>query len=155
MVLLSLTSLFHYLGITTQIASFLNRSDAQAFAELMQHEIGSGEVGEPNQRNVDAQVSIQSRQRSAYNFPTNTCGDRNPGGANTWYPVYINYSERNLSLVKNRYCRDAMRKYRENFGLYSIQVASFLTQADAQKFSEIMRNEVGSGEVGEGLYLLE
>ncbi|WP_193789395.1 J domain-containing protein [Prochlorothrix hollandica] len=138
-----------------QIASFLNRSDAQAFAELMQHEIGSGEVGEPNQRNVDAQVSIQSRQRSAYNFPTNTCGDRNPGGANTWYPVYINYSERNLSLVKNRYCRDAMRKYRENFGLYSIQVASFLTQADAQKFSEIMRNEVGSGEVGEGLYLLE
>lgn len=136
-----------------QIASFLNRSDAQKFAELMQYEIGSGEVGEPNRPNVDAPVSVQSRQRSGYNFPADTCGDRNPGGANTWYPVYVNYSESNLSLVKNRYCHDALTKYRENVDLYSIQVASFLTLADAQKFAEIMRNEIGSGEVGRSYFL--
>lgn len=135
-----------------QVASFLNRSDAQEFAALLKSEIGSGEVGDPDTRDfaVPAPVAPDtSRQQLRYGFPANTCGDRNPGGMNTWYPVYVNYSERNLSLAKDRYCRDAIKNYRENLGLHSIQIASFLSQADAQEFAALMRREIGSGEVGE------
>ncbi|HEY9657372.1 MAG TPA: hypothetical protein V6C65_02825, partial [Allocoleopsis sp.] len=135
-----------------QVASFLNQSDAQEFAALLKSEIGNGKVGAPSTHNFDTPVPVPpnpSEQRSSYSFPANTCGDHNPGGMNIWYPVYVNYSERNLSLIKGHYCHDAIRNYRENLRLHSIQVASFLSQADAQEFAAFMRHEIGSGEVGE------
>lgn len=135
-----------------QVASFLNLADAQKFASLMRAELGSGEVGEANTYNFDPPAQSSSstpREETRYIFPLRTCGDEDPGGTNTWYPVYVNYSERNLSMIQTKYCRDAIRKYREKLGLHSIQIASFLSRSDALNFADLMRDEIGSGEVGE------
>ncbi|MCU0552929.1 MAG: hypothetical protein MUC48_26665 [Leptolyngbya sp. Prado105] len=78
-----------------------------------------------------------------------SCGDRNLGRGNvTWYPVFINYSDRNLELSKNHYCRDAIKVYREDKQSFSIQVASFLNLSDAERFANLLRSELGSGEIG-------
>jgi len=64
--------------------------------------------------------------------------------------VFINYSDRNLSEVRSKFCKDAFGpKRRENTGQLSIQVASFLRREDAEVFKEFMIDKFGSGEVGE------
>jgi hypothetical protein len=90
-------------------------------------------------------------QLLAYDFPLNSCGDKDPGGTNSWYPVYVENTEINLNLIKSNYCRDAILKYREEKEIQSIQVASFLDQIKAQEFADLMQAEIGSGEVGESL----
>lgn len=82
-----------------------------------------------------------------FNFPMDTCGDTHRN-ASTWYPVYVNYSESNLRLIRSQYCRDAIRNRREGSKLHSIQVASFIDREDAIRFAELMKEKVGSGEVG-------
>lgn len=82
-----------------------------------------------------------------FNFPMDTCGDTNRN-ASTWYPVYVNYSESNLRLIRSQYCRDAILNRREGSKLHSIQVASFVDREDAVIFAELMKEKVGSGEVG-------
>ena len=89
------------------------------------------------------------KTQNNYNFPLSTCGDINPGGTNTWYPVYVDDTEENLRIIRTRYCRDAIRNYRETKGIHSIQVASFINSSEAYQFAEILRREIGSGEVGE------
>lgn len=81
------------------------------------------------------------------NFPMNSCGELNTG-QKTWYPVYVNYSEANLAKVQSLYCKDAMRKYREDIGLHSIQMASFADRQSAIDFADFMKQKMGSGEVG-------
>lgn len=83
------------------------------------------------------------------NFPLSTCGDPNPGVTNIWYPVFIDNSDANLFLVRRDYCGDAFRKYRKEKRRTSIQVASFISQEKAEQFAQIMRNKIGSGEVGQ------
>ena len=117
--------------------------------------MGSGEVGEPSVYNF-ANKSITSYYEKprtfADNFPLNSCGDKDPGGTNLWYPVYVRNTAKNLNKVKANYCGDAILKYREARGITSIQVASFLNQAKAQEFANLMRNAIGSGEVGYPYY---
>lgn len=127
-----------------QVASFLSLEKARDFAVFMQNSVGSGRVG-------STYLSPQERQERtrAWNFPMATCGDRDPGGRNTWYPVFVNYSEARLRTIQVQYCRDAIRNYREKLGLHSIQIASFLKQEDAQAFADLMKRRIGSGEVGE------
>ena len=84
-----------------------------------------------------------------YQFPAASCGDRDPGGANTWYPVFIKNTEHNYSEVRNRFCQDAIRKYREDRQTTSIQVASFTNKAKAEEFALILKINLGTGEVGE------
>jgi len=84
----------------------------------------------------------------AKGYPKNTCGDRDPGGTNDWYPVYVNYSEDNLNRVRNFYCRDAIEKRRQT-GELSVQVASFLNRSDAVELANIFKVDLGSGEVGQ------
>ncbi|WP_448562076.1 hypothetical protein [Trichothermofontia sp.] len=52
-------------------------------------------------------------------------------------------------MIHAQYCRDAIRNYREKLKLHSIQIASFLNQQDAQAFADLMKEKLGSGEVGE------
>ena len=85
----------------------------------------------------------------SYNFPLNSCGDKDPGGANSWHPVYVRDTVENLNRIKANYCRDAILKYREEKGIQSIQVASFLNRTKAQEFADLMLRAIGSGEVGE------
>lgn len=87
-------------------------------------------------------------------YPLEECGDESPsnyspsgGEIYYFYPVYIDYSEYNYSVVKESFCRDA---YYKAYGeLYVIQVASFSSFENAELFSEFMRSKFGSGEVGE------
>ncbi len=84
----------------------------------------------------------------AKGYPKNTCGDRDPGGTNDWYPVYVKYSENNLNRVRNYYCRDALKQKRET-GEVSVQVASFLNRSDAVELANILKVDLDSGEVGQ------
>ncbi len=127
---------------TIQVASFLSVEKAQDFASFMQNAVGSGRLG-------SAYLPSQVSPRRTWNFPMATCGDRDPGGRNTWYPVFVNYSEARLRMIHAQYCRDAIRNYREKLKLHSIQIASFLNQEDAQAFADLMKDKLGSGEVGE------
>jgi hypothetical protein len=82
------------------------------------------------------------------NYPLDACGDKDPGSANTWYPVYVNSSEENLEIIHRNYCRDAFRKYRKEVGIESIQVASFIDRAKAESFAELIRQDFNVSEVG-------
>ena len=84
-----------------------------------------------------------------YQFPTASCGDRDPGGTNTWYPVFIKNTEHNFNEVRDRFCRDAIRKYREYRQSTSIQVASFTDRDKAEEFALILKINLGTGEVGQ------
>lgn len=83
-----------------------------------------------------------------YNFPMSSCGDSDPGYVTNWYPVYVNYSDRNLAIIRANYCRDAIPIYRNYQGTTSILVASFLNRSTAQEFANFMKIKVGSGKVG-------
>ncbi|MBE9122631.1 hypothetical protein IQ269_17950 [Tychonema sp. LEGE 07199] len=89
-----------------------------------------------------------SNSTRLYNFPMSSCGDSDPGYVTNWYPVYINYSERNLAIIRANYCRDAIPVYRNYQGTTSILVASFLNRSTAQEFANFMKTKVGSGKVG-------
>lgn len=91
----------------------------------------------------------QYKHFSNYQFPTASCGDRDPGGTNTWYPVFINDTEHNFNQVRDRFCRDAIRKYREDRQSTSIQVASFTNKAKAEEFASILKINLGTGEIGQ------
>ena len=83
-----------------------------------------------------------------YQFPLSSCGDLDPGGTNTWYPVFIENTEHNYIQVRDRFCHDAIRKYREDRQITSIQAASFTSKAKAEEFALILKNNLGTGEVG-------
>jgi len=83
-----------------------------------------------------------------YNFPMSSCGNSDPGYVTNWYPVYVNYSARNLAIIRANYCRDAIPMYRNSQNTNSILVASFLNRSTAQEFANFMIRKVGSGEVG-------
>ncbi len=89
-----------------------------------------------------------SSVRRTYRFPLSVCGDSNARGLQTWYPVYVDYSESRLQFIRDRYCGDAYKKLRET-GEVSIQVASFNSRRDAEQFAELMQQKIGSGEVGD------
>jgi len=95
-------------------------------------------------------VPFHSLSRIA--FPQAKCGDPLPQDTTAYpvnlYPVFINYSDRNFSEVKSKFCQDALSKVREN-GQRAIQVASFLTPERAEAFKDLMIDSFGSGEVGE------
>lgn len=83
------------------------------------------------------------------NFPMDSCGDRDPGGVNVWYPVFVEYSEVNLFILQRDYCRDAFRKRRTGSGIASIQVSSFRSRERAEEFARILGDRLGNAEVGE------
>jgi hypothetical protein len=87
---------------------------------------------------ITSTKSYSARRFLDDNFPLNSCGDKDPGGANSWYPVYVMNTAKNLNRLKFNYCRDAIIKYREEETIKSIQVASFLDQSKAQEFANLM-----------------
>lgn len=119
-----------------------------------------------NQNNSenDSAGSSSSRERSLSSraandfsqqrYPKSECGDQLPTDRNQYpinfYPVYIQYSERSLNIVRARYCRDAYVMTRENTGIKTIQIASFSSRTRAEGFKEFIAQRVGaSSEVGE------
>ncbi|MFB2970074.1 serine protease [Aerosakkonema sp. BLCC-F183] len=82
-------------------------------------------------------------------FPKQTCGGSNPPGLQTWYPVFVNYSEQRLRQIQSRFCRDAFPNDKRDPNRTYIQVVSFQNRAIAEAFAQLMKKEFGSGEVGE------
>ncbi len=99
---------------------------------------------------TETESSLQTTKVSTatFQFPMDSCGDQNPGGTNTWYPVYVDYSEENISIVKTRYCRDALPLYKKEIAKQKIQVASFINNSKADELARLLKIELGSGEVG-------
>lgn len=97
--------------------------------------------------------SLESNPFDSVVFPQDSCGDPKPDNPNTgtieFYPVFIEYSERNLQAVRSKFCRDSFLKDRKNLGIKSIQVASFRSRERASEFKELMQREFGSGEIGD------
>jgi len=66
---------------------------------------------------------------TSFNFPMSSCGDISPDGTNTWYRVYVNYTDSNFQEIRNYYCCDAYVN-----AANQITVASFYNQSKANKF---------------------
>ncbi len=94
-------------------------------------------------------AQLQTQNFNNYDFPLDFCGDKDPGSANTWYPVYVDDTQENFNIIRSNYCQDAIRKYRQQEQFYSIQVASFINESQAEQFANLMQAKIGSGEVGE------
>lgn len=139
--------------LSIQVASFLNQQDAIDFANLMESELGSGEVGRSSRYNFAAPAiranAAQMVRNQTGSFPLSSCGDSHPGGLNTWYPVHVEYSENNLQLITNNYCQDAFATYSSSSNQQMIQVAYFLDISDARTFASFLRGQIGSGTVGQ------
>jgi hypothetical protein len=98
--------------------------------------------------------SRAANEFSQQRYPKSECGDKLPTDPNQYpvnfYPVYLQYSERSLNIVRARYCQDAYVMTRENTGIKAIQVASFSSRTRAEGFKEFIAQRVGaSSEVGE------
>jgi hypothetical protein len=89
---------------------------------------------------------------ATFQFPMGSCGDSSTGGRDTWYPVFVDFTEKQLSDIKSKYCRDAIAHFRKEIGKQSIQVASFTSNAKAEELAGLLKTEFGSGEVGKPSY---
>lgn len=83
--------------------------------------------------------SSPSTQKTYYpfSFPMTYCGNISAGGTNTWYPVYVNYSESNLKQIQRFYCCDAQYDPSTN----KIIVASFYNRAKADQLVAILKSK--------------
>jgi len=86
-------------------------------------------------------------------FPQNECGDPLPTDPNAYpvnlYPVFIDFSDRNLQIARSQYCQDSIEKPRKGSGKVSVQVASFVTLEKANAFRDFLSKRIGQAEVGE------
>lgn len=88
-------------------------------------------------------------------FPRSSCGDTAPVNPRRYpirfYPVFANYSERNLARISNQYCQDAYGPVSRENDQRSIQVASFLSRDKAELFRGFMSQQVPHArwEIGE------
>ncbi|MGA0201333.1 MAG: hypothetical protein ACO3NK_19845, partial [Prochlorotrichaceae cyanobacterium] len=89
---------------------------------------------------------------SKESFPKATCGDSLPSDITeypvSFYPVFVDPGSRNLQTVTTAFCRDAYEMTKKDTGSKAIQVASFLTIERARSFADLLKREIGSGEVG-------
>lgn len=86
-------------------------------------------------------------------FPRSTCGDPRPVDPSQYpvnfYPVFVPYSERNLSILRSRFCDDAYKMTRTDKGIEAIQVSSFTSYEKAEMFKDFLNKNVGGAEVGQ------
>ena len=100
--------------------------------------------GQQNKQNIRYKQTIQTNY---FNSPMTYCGDPTAGGTNTWYPVYVTYSEENLRIIRQSFCCDAF--YKESVNM--IQVASFYNRSKAdQLVASLKASNLKSTWIGEG-----
>lgn len=99
----------------------------------------------------DAKQTSEETSTQTWDFPMSECGDDNPPGSHTFYPVFVNQvNESILNYLQSNYCRDAYLMTRESINQQALQVASFRSQERALKFVEILQSDskIHSAEVG-------
>lgn len=81
-------------------------------------------------------------------FPQDSCGDKLPNDPKTdivnFYPVFIDYNEINLQIIKDKYCKDADKITRKYTGKEAILVASFISKESANQFKEFLGTKLDS-----------
>lgn len=72
-----------------------------------------------------------------------TCGDSLPESSTaypvTFYPVVVDYSEKNLELLKSHFCKDSLKRFSKEMRKNIIQVASFNSQDKADQFKNKLK----------------
>ena len=81
------------------------------------------------------------------------CGDRPPTDPKSYpvsfYPVSVEYSDRNLELVRKHFCEDASKLPSKSLGKDVLQVASFISREKAESFREKLSQHFSQSRVGE------
>lgn len=129
----------------------LHRSFETSIGEMW--EFAPGTIGESYYDFICSRIAYQAQSEITSTdsvYPKVACGDPAPStsGEHELYPVFVDYSPGTLRYIKNKLCQDAFPKKRED-GRASIQVASFTSRNRAVDFASFVREQVGSGEVGE------
>jgi hypothetical protein len=86
-----------------------------------------------------------------WRFPKSACGDDNPSGIQTFYPVFVSPSDQDtLNYIKKSYCEDAFVRTIKALNGNFIQVGSFQTKEKALQFSSILLSDpkIDKAEVG-------
>jgi tetratricopeptide (TPR) repeat protein len=92
-------------------------------------------------------------QISTQLFPKSSCGDNYSSLSNlnnysvSFYPVYIEYSNSDLEIIKTNFCQDALVVKRKD--KLVIKVASFTSKERANLFADFLSARIGKAEVGE------
>lgn len=85
--------------------------------------------------------------------PQKTCGDPLPNNAMAYpisfYPVIVDYSQKNFNLVKKHFCEDALKRFSQKAKKEIIQVGSFTSQVRAINFKNELAKYFVGVEVGE------
>jgi serine/threonine-protein kinase len=113
-----------------QVASFGNRFQAEAFADLIAGAAGRAKVGPP-----------------AAGSPRRSCSDPDPGGETARYPVLVEYSKEKYVQILS-YCPNASVRQGGEKRAY-IEVAAFADRSKAVELAALIAKEVGSASVGE------
>lgn len=91
-------------------------------------------------------------------FPQDSCGDSLPKDSSAYpvnfYPVFVEYSEKNLQILQSQFCKDSIEVFRDNKNKTFIQVASFTSQDKAEQFRKFIFQKIGMGELGESTTLI-
>ncbi|ACK68930.1 serine/threonine protein kinase [Gloeothece citriformis PCC 7424] len=133
------------------------------FWQNQESQNGTIEPNSPQKSPISS--NTQNSEQQEPNFPTNqnqfdlvqfpqpSCGDSLPSDFSSYplnvYPVFIEFSQNNFQYIRQNFCQDSFAKIRQDTGEKAIQIASFSNLKQAQEFSEFIKNQVGSGEVGE------
>jgi len=123
----------------------LNPSDTEAYAALKNLNVAV--VPPVTQAKTPKGASTASLEE-ADTFRI-MCGDPLPNDPKLFpiklYPVYINYNEKNLRKIKVEMCGDASPTADKKF----IQVASFTSLRNAERFKNKLVQQFGSGKIGQ------
>ena len=85
-------------------------------------------------------------------FPQPACGDPPPsdnGSSISLYPVFVEYSDRNLQQIQSQFCLDAISKVRKDTNRQAVQVASFTSRDRAVLFADFLSKRVKGVDIGE------
>jgi hypothetical protein len=110
-----------------------------------------------NQNEMKSPSSISSPQTTQTpSLPSEAkkeCGDPLPPDPKAYpvnfYPVSVEYSDRNLELVKKHFCQDARKMLSKSLGKEVLQVASFTSREKAQAFKEELSQHFSQSRVGD------
>ena len=121
--------------------------------------IGCSHSGNQTTSNTPASVSDPPSVKRAdspapdLGLAQKSCGDLLPKDKEAYpvsfYPVFVDYSEKNLDLVKKHFCEDSIKKFSQELGKDVVQVASFSSKERADKFKLSLSPHLQGSEVGE------
>ena len=101
------------------------------------------------------QEPISAQAKQSVKLPEKAkkvCGDPAPTDAKdypvSFYPVSVEYSDRNLEIVRKHFCEDASKLPSKSLGKDVLQVASFISREKAESFREKLSQHFSQSRVG-------